>query len=377
MVACNQLSKGEYLITGTVKGLKSGTLYLQKPNEMGMGATSVDTVKIVDGKFEIKGKTNEPSIHFLQLDKVPGNVPLILEEGKIEVIINKDKLEESRAKGSFNNDEFTAFNDESTKIRKRLEPSINAFKKANQTRMMEAQMKSDTATSKKIMKEFEVVTKDLNDFYAEFPTKHPKAYISLLLTQSMFGRRDMKQEEVEKIFNKLDPSLRKTKIGKEITKNIEMVKKMKASQNAPKKALAVGDLAPDFTAPSLDGKTVNLKQSLGKVTLVDFWASWCGPCREENPNVVALYNDLHKNGLNIIGVSLDEDKEDWKKAVAKDKLSWTHVSNLKKWSDPIALDYGISEIPSTFLLDAQGKIVAKDLRGDELKAKVKELLSKK
>jgi len=120
---------------------------------------------------------------------------------------------------------------------------------------------------------------------------------------------------------------------------------------------------------------VSLKESLGKVTLIDFWASWCGPCRQENPNVVALYKEFHNKGLNIISVSLDEDAADWKEAIAKDKLTWTHVSNLKEMKDPIALQYGVTQIPTTFLLDATGKVVAVDLRGEDLNAKIKELLS--
>ena len=118
-----------------------------------------------------------------------------------------------------------------------------------------------------------------------------------------------------------------------------------------------------------------MKASLGKVTIIDFWASWCKPCRIENPHVVALYNEFHAQGLNIIGVSLDEDTDSWKKAIAKDKLTWTQVSNLKGWEDPIARMYEVEQIPTTFLLDSIGNIVAKDLRGAELKAKVLELLS--
>lgn len=119
---------------------------------------------------------------------------------------------------------------------------------------------------------------------------------------------------------------------------------------------------------------VSLKESLGKVTLIDFWASWCAPCREENPNVVALYSELHSKGLNIISVSLDEEATKWKDAIAKDKLSWTQVSNLKEMKDPIALQYKVTQIPTTYLLDANGKIVAIDLYGDDLKSKIKELL---
>jgi len=114
---------------------------------------------------------------------------------------------------------------------------------------------------------------------------------------------------------------------------------------------------------------------LGKVTLIDFWASWCEPCRIENPNVVALYNSFHSKGLNIISVSLDEDAVSWKEAIVKDKLTWTQVSNLKEMKDPIALQYGITQIPTTFLLDAKGKIIAIDLRGNDLKVKIKSMLS--
>ncbi len=136
-------------------------------------------------------------------------------------------------------------------------------------------------------------------------------------------------------------------------------------------------MAPDFKAPTPDGKLVSLKESLGKATLIDFWASWCEPCRMENPNVVALYHEFHEKGLNIISVSLDENATKWKEAVAKDQLSWTQVSNLKEMKDPIAVLYGVTQIPTTFLLDASGKIVAIDLRGEDLKAKISALLTAK
>ena len=113
------------------------------------------------------------------------------------------------------------------------------------------------------------------------------------------------------------------------------------------------------------------------MTIIDFWASWCGPCRGENPNVVALYNEFHAQGLNIIGVSLDKDAAKWKEAIAKDGLTWPQISNLKYWDEPIAKMYNVESIPATFILDAKGNIVAKDLRGDALRAKVVALLGVK
>ena len=121
---------------------------------------------------------------------------------------------------------------------------------------------------------------------------------------------------------------------------------------------------------------MSLKESLGKITIVDFWASWCGPCRAENPNTVALYKEFHSQGLNIIGVSLDKDAVKWKEAIAKDKLVWTQVSHLKFWDEPIAIQYQVESIPATFVLDASGKIIAKGLFEEELRAKIATLLSK-
>jgi peroxiredoxin len=144
----------------------------------------------------------------------------------------------------------------------------------------------------------------------------------------------------------------------------------------PDAKIKVGDKAPDFSAKTPTGTDLSLNESLGKVTIIDFWASWCGPCRKENPKVVALYNQYHDKGLNIIGVSLDKEDSKWKEAIEKDQLTWNHVSNLMFWQDPIAQEYEVRAIPATFILDENGIVVAKNLRGKKLENKIKELLSK-
>ena len=140
------------------------------------------------------------------------------------------------------------------------------------------------------------------------------------------------------------------------------------------KSTAIGATAPDFSGPTPEGKELSLKEAMGKVTIIDFWAAWCKPCRVENPNVVKIYNKYHSKGLNIIGVSLDRKEEDWKKAIADDNLSWNHISSLDYFNDAVAKLYNVEAIPATFILDENGVIIAKNLRGDELESKISELL---
>ncbi len=132
--------------------------------------------------------------------------------------------------------------------------------------------------------------------------------------------------------------------------------------------------APEITMPDINGKQVSLSSLRGKYVLVDFWASWCGPCRQENPNVVAAYNKFKNKNFTILGVSLDEDKAAWKKAIEKDNLTWTHISDLKQWESAVVSPYGIEGIPFNVLLDPQGKIIASALRGADLESKLAEVL---
>ena len=139
------------------------------------------------------------------------------------------------------------------------------------------------------------------------------------------------------------------------------------------KKTAVGAMAPDFTMNDPEGKPIQLASLKGKIVLVDFWASWCGPCRQENPNVVKLYQQFHSKGFEILGVSLDKTKEDWLKAIKDDNLAWIHVSDLQFWQNAAARLYGVNAIPQSFLLDKDGKIIGKGLRGEQLVKKLTEL----
>jgi len=222
--SCNKLAEGEYEITGTVKGMKTGLVYLEKQNPMGMGAMAIDTVKIVDGKFEIKGKTTEPEIHYIQIDKVEGKVPFILEGGEITVTVDKDSLFKSKLGGTYSNEEFTKFNDESNKIQKRLQKTVMAFQMKNMAAMNEAQQTNDTVTMNKIKKEYDLLQKDLTDYTFNYPKSHPKSFISVLIAQMMLSTPKY-EKEVSAVYNSLDESLKKTKPGKAVKLSIDGAKK--------------------------------------------------------------------------------------------------------------------------------------------------------
>ena len=369
LFSCNKAGVNEYIISGTVKGVADGkTVILEKQDETGQ-LKPIDTFKIKDVKFTIKGSAKEPEIMLLQVEALQGKVPFILENGDIEVIVDKDSIQKTKLSGTFNNDVFSKFNVDVVKFQKDSQKKMTAFQNANMAKMKAAQEAKDTITINKLMKEYQVLQKAGMDFYVKFAEANPKALISALIVDSMLNDPSVDLARAKKIFASFSPELKKYKPGKSIQSKLDKIAKPVAATTE------VGTIAPDFSAPNPEGKSISLKESLGKVTIIDFWASWCNPCRAENPNVVALYNEFHSKGLNIISVSLDKDAKKWKEAIAKDKLTWNQVSNLKDFEDPIAVTYGINAIPSTYILDAKGTIVAKDLRGAELKAKVAALLA--
>ena len=368
-ISCNRLAENQYEITGTVDPSFNGKNVILETQGGFMGVMPVDTVKVENGKFKFEGETEFPSFHFVQVEGMQGKVDFILEGGEIEITVDKDTVPNSTRKGTYNNDMLTEYYGSM----KTLNKKANDFRAKNQAAMMQAMQTQDTITMNKLKKDFEQISKQMEDVSAKFMDKNPKAYITALLLKQMAGSGKMEITEIKSRFEKLDEKVKKSKDGKELS---DMIKQSE-EQEVAKAKVETGNTAPDFSAATPDGKTMSLKDAMGKVTVIDFWASWCKPCRMENPNVVALYNEYHSQGLNIIGVSLDKDGDKWKEAIAADKLAWNHVSNLKHWDEPIAKQYGVQSIPATFILDANGKIVAKDLRGDALKAKVKELLAAK
>ena len=228
--------------------------------------------------------------------------------------------------------------------------------------MRDAAATRDTAVMNSLREEYFELQQEAKDLELNFAKDNPNALISALIIAKALNTKTMPDEEIKAMFDALTPEIQETKVGKSIKTTLE--------KNAK---TAIGNRAPNFSAPTPSGEELALNDVLGKATIVDFWAAWCKPCRAENPNVVKLYDKYREKGLSILGVSLDRREEDWLKAIDDDGLEWHQVSNVR-YFDEIAELYNVSAIPATFILDENGVIVAKNLRGPALEAKISELL---
>lgn len=222
LISC---SKTKYTITGTAKGIENGkTIIMETQDASGMGLMAVDTVKVENGKFEITGKATEPSFHMLQVEGVNGKFPFILENGDIEIIIDKDSINKSKVSGTYNNDEFTKFNEELIKIQK----GLMDFQKKNTPVMTQAQQTNDTVIINRLMKEYNSIQQTVNTEskkkYNSYAETHPKSFISALIIQGMTGDPSVDIKNIEKLYSSLEESLKASKPGKAIAEKIKAAK---------------------------------------------------------------------------------------------------------------------------------------------------------
>ncbi|BFP43323.1 TlpA disulfide reductase family protein [Flavobacteriaceae bacterium GF1] len=355
--ACNSTPEG-YVLNGELRGdVENGTkVFLKTADSLRRALIDIDTATVENGQFTFLGNSDVPQMYYLFIDGIRGNCPIIMENGEIIFKAQVDSLTFAEIKGTPQNNLFMDYMEESRRLGSMSKTMNDDFRKAS--------LAKDTATVEALRAEYFELQERAKDFELDFVKAHPDALISALILEKIMASKVLPFDEVQSLYEALTPEVKNSKPGKRMEKELEKAK-----------TTAIGTKAPDFSGPTPNGEQLALNDVKGKLTLIDFWAAWCKPCRMENPNIVSVYEKYKDKGLNVVGVSLDRKKEDWIKAIESDGLSWNHVSHLQYFNDPIAQMYQVNAIPAAFLLDENGVIVAKNLRGPALEQKVAELLN--
>ncbi len=354
IISCNK--NDGYQVNIDVQGAENGTkAYLLKYEDQ-VGAMQ-DSAVIENNKVVFEGQSTGSGFYFIQFENKGGALLFLLENAEIQIKVHADSLFKASIEGTKTNEELVAYRNKMNDYNHRQSEIFEQSRSLSE---------KDTVLINGLQATYDRVSKEAKAYELNYIKSHPDSYLSTLIIQELLSFNDISPNEAVALTSGLSERIRKSEIGKSLENQLSKLA-----------SLEVGAIAPDFVGPTPDGGALKLNQVKGKITILDFWASWCTPCRAENPSLTAFYETMHPEGLEIISIALDRNSEDWKTAIKEDGMPWLHVSNLMFWEEPIARLYNVMAIPQTFILDENKNILATDLRGAELRAFVEERLTER
>ena len=353
--ACTGLHKPEkqtdYTIDITVDNDASGLVYLKKFHE-GKWLT-LDSTRIINRNFSFSGKVLFPERYYIQIPQTMSLVPVFVEGSDIIVNIDLDTIDNTMISGSSSNDEYEMFLDKLASFESKALSYINQYEKAKEVNNRELMKKLDSFINVAYTKK--------ESFIDDYINTNNSSVISPYIAYRNIFRYNLK--DLESISDTLDESLSSSVYFGYLNNRIKLLRRV-----------AVGQPFINFSMEDTGGVSHSLAEMInGKYFLIDFWSSWCSPCRRQNPKLVALYNKYKDNGFDILGVSLDSERDKWILAIHVDSLPWMQVSDLQSWKNNASKLYGVLSIPSNVLFDPNGKIIARNLNVERLSSKLEEI----
>lgn len=353
-------------LKGTLQNTKGESVYLEKLSQSG---TVVVDSATMDDKGDFVLSNYSPSVGFYRLRINNANFAMLVLDSAQKVTIKGDARDLGNtfsAEGSPDTKLFLEYNVMAQNQKRRTDSLENIFRTALITQKLDS-LTADSL-SKELQKPYETMIAQYSDKVAQKIKENTGSFASIMAIQQL------KPENYMDVYKALDQGLQKKYPNSDDIKSFHAMVQQTQMMVVRSEATKVGNEAPELILPTPDNKELALSSLRGKVVLIDFWASWCGPCRKEMPNVKLVYQKYKDKGFEIYGVSLDKDRNAWLEAIEKDGLKWPQVSDLKFWQSEAAQTYAVQSIPHTVLIDRDGKILASGLRGAELERKLAEVL---